>query len=416
MSFSNILAYLQPIHRHLLAEVANIAQQHMASTWLVGGVVRDMLLNVPVQHDLDLVVEGNAITLAHAIATRLHGNIVASHQPFGTATIWLPQEQLYLDLAMARTETYPSPAALPVVAPATIGQDLGRRDFSINAMAMEICAHEEGIANATCLDPFGGYHDLQHRCLRVLHDASFDDDPTRILRGLRLSARLDFQFDPHTSALLTTALEQQRLESTSVDRIRTELCLVLDEPEPDRVLWLADTLAIMPHIFPALHWHKSLANIKPTVPAGANHALYYAGWLTYYLSSSEINALLKRYRVPNDVVRVLQDSAAIQSLMESLSDANIANSSLDALLHRFNMVALEVVMYAMPGVVAQNIARYQQIHSIKPLLDGYALQQLGVAPGPNMGQMLRDLRAAKLDGIVATREEEEAWVLEAVKR
>lgn len=432
----HLLASLTPQLQSILKQAATVAESHNTRLWLVGGVVRDMLLHLPIERDIDLVIEGDAIALAHSLAPILNGAVVASHQPFGTATIAIPhapplhtshgQEPengyIHLDLATARTEYYPHPASLPIVQPATIAEDLARRDFSINAMAIDICATADGeITTTTFLDPFNGQHDVRERVLRALHNESFTDDPTRILRGVRLMSRLEGHIEPHTASLLHIAFEQQRLQHTSPDRIRTELCLALQEPRPDEVLRIADELAVTPHIFPALHWSDTLATRCTCAAhriASANQSIAQAhltqsfiGLLTYDFTQAERQALIQRYRLPGDAARLLREVDNIRAIVAELSSPGLRHSELDRLLSRYGQSTLTVVACAEPAPIPEHIAHYQTIRTVTPLLDGHALQRLGVAPGPQLGQLLRQLRAAKLDGLLPTYADEEAWVL-----
>ncbi|NJN68250.1 MAG: hypothetical protein HC884_16820, partial [Chloroflexaceae bacterium] len=169
----HLLQGVSPELRNILSRTVRVAARMSenpgGSLWLVGGVVRDLLLALPIERDIDLVVEGDAIALAHALAAHLGGDVAASHEPFGTATVVLeagpPGPALHLDLAMARIETYPHPAALPVVQPTTIAHDLARRDFSINAMALEILATDEGdVFPGRLLDPFTDGATWQRGC------------------------------------------------------------------------------------------------------------------------------------------------------------------------------------------------------------------------------------------------------------
>ncbi len=414
----------------ILKQAATLAQAHHTRLWLVGGVVRDMLLLLPIEHDIDLVVEGDAIALAHSLAPILNGNLIKSHQPFGTATIAIPhttnhrQEKnssLHLDLATARTEHYPHPAALPVVQPATIAEDLARRDFSINAMALDVqpIIHnkEHWFAPTSLLDPFNGKQDLKNRLLRVLHNNSFTDDPTRILRSVRLMSRLGLRIEPHTAALLRVALEQKRLEQTSPDRIRTELCLALKEPRPDEVLHLADTLGITPHIFPALHWSNTIAERCARAAHLINQRVIQTtqpdlliGLLTYELTQAERKALIARYHLPADTAQLLREIATIRSIVAELSAPELSNSQLDHLLSKYSQRTLDIVACAEPPPIPQHIAHYKTIRTITPLLNGNDLQRLGIAAGPQLGHILQELRAAKLNGLLPTYEDEKAWV------
>ncbi len=425
-----LLTGLGPVLQVLLARVATLAQAQGCVLWLVGGVVRDLLLGLPVERDVDLAVEGDAVALAELLGVQLGGRVIAVHAPFGTATVEInpnsdtnaaaPGLPIFLDLASTRTESYPHPAALPLVQRADITHDLIRRDFSVNAIALELHAVADQLQPARLLDPFAGERDLEAGLLRVLHDASFDDDPTRILRGLRLAARLDLQSEPHTAARCAAALASGRLEATSPDRVRSELCLALSEPRPDAVLHLADSWGLTPHIFPALGWspllaercHR-LAQSDGQIVACTQAALpdLYLGLLTYDLTTAERNALIARYHLPGTAVRLLHDVAALRSLLPKLTPG-LANSALDQLLRPFNKTALAVVHYAESSPTSDSIAHYlMNLYDLMPQLDGYDLQRLGVPPGPALGRLLRELRTARLDGLLATREEEEAWVL-----
>ncbi len=420
----NVVAILEGIDSpllRLLVRVARLAQRHSATLWLVGGGVRDLMLGRSLQRDLDLAVEGDVIVLADALTEVFHGRLVAAHRPFGTATVALADPRdpsgapLVVDLARTRSEMYQQPGALPIVQFADIARDLFRRDFSINAMALELRVAGERLIPAHLLDPFAGRVDLEAGVLRVLHDASFDDDPTRILRGLRLASRLRLQIEAHTRMLLAAALDRRRLECVSPDRLRTELCLALEEPRPDQALRLADDLAITPHIWPKLGWSAEMA--ERCVRFAAEHApdpLVYAGLLTYDLSAAEREQFIAYYRLPGAAAQVLRDVGELRRHLAELTP-EFSNSALDARLRSFSATALTVVHYAAYPPVRDMIEHYQKnLCSVNPHLDGYALQRLGVPPGPRLGQLLRALRSARLDGLVATRAEEESWVRQAL--
>jgi tRNA nucleotidyltransferase (CCA-adding enzyme) len=418
---ASLLAALPPPLLHLLHRAAALAQREGMTLWVVGGVVRDLLLGQPIERDLDLTVEGDALALAHALAHDQGGRIVARHEAFGTASIALDAAALpaplLIDLARTRTEHYPHPAALPMVQPATIADDLQRRDFSINALALRVPTSG---TTTVLLDRFDGQRDLQAGVLRVLHAASFLDDPTRILRGVRLAARLRYTFEPHTRARLADALARDLLEAITPERIRTELCLALEEPQPHQVLRLSDALAITPHLVPALHWSEALAArcqraALVQCPA-SEHPLLMAGLLTYDLGTSEREAVIARYRLPRDATRLLREVEKLRAVRQHLAAEALPNSELDRLLRPFSTPALRVLSVAEAGNIAQHIAHYlANLRDVAPLLDGHALQQMGVPPGPQLGALLQRLRAARLDGMVITRADEEAWVRRMVQ-
>lgn len=213
LSPDELLARLPHELRALLARAATLADQGGTRLWLVGGVIRDVLLGLPPGRDIDLALEGDVAAIAPALAAALDGELVASHAAFGTAALLL--DGFAVDLARTRAEHYPRPAALPEVRPASIEVDLARRDFSINAIAVGLRPTGAG----PLLDPFDGRADLRAGLLRLLHPLSLRDDPTRILRGLRLAARLGLQPEPASAAQIAEATERGYLGLLTPERV-----------------------------------------------------------------------------------------------------------------------------------------------------------------------------------------------------
>jgi len=212
--------------RRALDLVREVAKEQGCHPFLVGGPVRDLLLH-RASTDVDVTLEDGASTLARALARRTEGRVRSFPQFLTykvTAENW-PE----IDIATARTERYRQPGALPAVSPGKLHEDLLRRDFSINAIAMDLI-------DGSLHDPTGGEADLRNRIVRVLHDQSFIDDPTRIFRAVRLATRLGFSFDDTTSALMRGAIEGGALETITKERIWRELFLAMEESEAPRVL------------------------------------------------------------------------------------------------------------------------------------------------------------------------------------
>ena len=219
------LARLRPV----LDAVAAVAGER--GVYLVGGTVRDILLGEP-GFDVDLAVEGDGQAFAQALAQELGGR-VQPHDAFGTAVVEYGDGE-HVDVVTARRERYDAPVVLPTVEPSTIEDDLFRRDFAINAMAVGLTGETAG----RLVDPFEGRRDLDARTIRVLHDGSFVDDPTRIFRALRYASRYGFELDQHTAQLAREAIEAGLVGQLSPARLRDEPVLLLDEPRADRSIAL----------------------------------------------------------------------------------------------------------------------------------------------------------------------------------
>ncbi len=212
----------------IIKTVGKAADRQGLSAYIVGGPVRDIFLKVP-NYDLDFVVEGDAIRFAEDLNKTLRGKLT-THRAFKTATI--VSGTLRIDVVTARSESYEAPAAYPDVEPGTIKQDLFRRDFTINAMAVSINRKDFG----ELVDFYNGLRDLKKRVIRVMHDKSFMDDPTRIFRAVRFSTRLGFRIEPHTKDLIKKAILAGFLGEVNRGRIKKEVELFLNEKRPMKCL------------------------------------------------------------------------------------------------------------------------------------------------------------------------------------
>ena len=218
--------------RPLLQRVGHLAEGQGMPAYAVGGCVRDWLLGWDRTPDVDVVVEGDGIRLAHLLAQAL-GATLSVHEQFGTATLNVQDgsDVVHLqriDVASCRRETYAKPAAYPRVTPGTLQDDLFRRDFTINAMAMAVSP----VACGRLVDPFGGAADLRRRRLRALHARSFLDDPSRLLRGIRFLTRFGLRWTPHTRRWVRQAMAAGALGWLNTGRLRKELDRMGQEPDP----------------------------------------------------------------------------------------------------------------------------------------------------------------------------------------
>jgi tRNA nucleotidyltransferase (CCA-adding enzyme) len=370
--------------------------------YLVGGVVRDLLME-QANFDLDLVVEGNAIELAQQL--KLSTGKITTHPRFNTAKLqWNDRS---IDLATARSETYEKPGALPAVTPSSIDDDLSRRDFTINAMAIHLNPGYYG----KLVDPHGGRDDLQAKRIRILHQKSFTDDATRIWRALRYEQRLGFRLERKTQTLLQRDIPM--LKTISADRIRYEIECICKEKYPEKVFNRAGELGVLASLHPQL---KGDGNLKEKFeharqecsPAAPSFDLYLA-LLAYPLTIEETEQLISRLNLPRLSAKTLRDTIAVKNKMRSLSTPGISPSTIYNLLRDFSPAALEA-----NSLVTQSAVAGQAIHlflnrlkDVQVSLTGDDLIELGIAPGPQIKEILELLHQAKLNGKIATRHDEE---------
>ena len=411
----------------LLREAGATATNLDFPLFAVGGFVRDLLLGEPLT-DVDLVVEGDAIRLANTLAEK-YGGAVRSHRRFGTAkwllpTAWpadspmavamgnsqpsgtLPEA---LDFVTARTEFYEHPTALPTVERSSIKQDLHRRDFTINTLAVRMTPDRWG----ELLDFYGGRKDLEEGIIRVLHSLSFVEDPTRILRAARFEQRFGFRIEPRTEQLIADALDL--LDRVSGERIRHELELILVETEPERSLCRLNDLGVLARLHPDLtcdEWLRSRWTALRTLwqPDGHQAESLYLALLVCRLTPQAQDELCIRLRLRKEHVHLIGELRHLRDLLPRLAQAELRPSEIVALLDESSddvLILLHVM--AGEGVAQQHIDLYRaQLRQVQPLLDGNDLRRLGLAPGPLFRRVLAGLRAARLDGANLSADDERA--------
>lgn len=397
------------IERQLPAELVTfiqragkIAVSQGQGLYLVGGVVRDLLLG-QTNLDLDLVVEGNAIELAQHLVEINQGKIT-THPRFNTAK--LQWDKWSADLATARSETYAKPGALPTVTPGSINNDLFRRDFTINAMAIELNPSRYG----ELIDRYEGRDDLEHKLIRILHEKSFIDDATRIWRGLRYEQRLNFQLEPTTLKLLKRDIPM--LDTISGDRIRYELECILKEERPEKVLRRAEELGVLPKLSPTLKSRGWLAEKfeqarQISFPNPPPIGLYLA-ILVYPLTNEETEPMISFLRLPKSLAQTLRDTISLKAKLPSLADPELSPSGIYHLLHGYSPQAVTTNSLACDSPMArQHIQLFlDKIRYVKPALTGDDLQKMGITPGPQMKEILNLLHEARLDGKITSKKGE----------
>jgi tRNA nucleotidyltransferase (CCA-adding enzyme) len=376
------------------------ALEGLPPAYLVGGAVRDLLRGAP-HVDLDLVVEGDALAVARALAERLGGEVV-EHDRFGTATVRAPE--LTVDIATARRESYPTPGALPEVEPAGLAEDLARRDFTINAMAM-------AVADDTLHDPHGGQADLEAGVIRVLHDSSFIDDPTRLLRALRYEARLGGRLDPHTEALASEAIAAGAMDTVSGKRIRDELLDLLREAEAPAALARMRELKLDCALHPA--WRvipeRAGSAMLACAETGADPALTSLAALMVP-DAEALHPLLDRLALTRQERDRVSRAAEVGGHMTHLLRADLTASGIHSLLHGEPLETLAVTLaWGAPG---EPVLRYlSDLRDVRLEVTGDDLVAAGVPQSPAVGVALEETLRRKLDGEVSGREDELALAL-----
>lgn len=412
----------------LLKQIAQHAQAHSLDLYLVGGIVRDLLLGVP-NLDLDLVVEGDAISLVRHLQAKWGGDM-RYHQQFGTAK-WLLTADVakslgvvysaewpeFIDFATARAEFYKEPTVLPTVRQSSIKQDLHRRDFTINSMAIRLAPEPMG----ALIDYYNGERDLDQKIIRVLHSLSFVDDPTRMVRAVRFEQRLGFVIEPRTESLMRDALPL--LNRVTGDRIRHELRLILYELNPLQTLRRLEALGILGELIPDIQIDTWFVGAYRAFISAKHHPPWQ---LTPHFDSWQIGtlALLTRQYTPPQIEvlakRLLLSRTQAQILLAFHKaypifytwPAETPPSQIVDLLEPMAEVGWLVLWAAAPTahyrrLVVQFVTEWRHI---KPVHDGRQLQARGVAIGPMIGKLLRDLRRAWLDNEITTPEQEEIYL------
>lgn len=424
-------------HLELLHIVAEAAAAQRRRLYIVGGFVRDLLLKRP-SVDYDLVVEGDAPGLARELAKK-YGGRVTTHRRFGTAKWVVPDEDepednkarlprpipKTLDLVTARTEFYSHPTALPTVRQSSIKLDLHRRDFTINTLALRLDGRHYGEVH----DYWGGYADIQQGVIRALHSLSFVDDPTRMLRAVRFEQRFGFEIEARTLELIQNALRppsgsgQALLDRVSGDRMRHELDIILQEPHAAKMLARLHKLGLLGAIHPKLPWNEEIQALienhgsKDTAVWGFsnlwkgeifNVALGYFLWLIG-IPRDAARDVVRRLKLSRNLEAALTAGHALWKNLEPIKD--LPPSEIVTIFDPVPDIALFALSQTTEDDAIQDkFHKYAgEWRHIRPHITGNDLRARGLSPGPHYKIILTKLRAAWLDGLISSQEEETAY-------
>ncbi|NWG02939.1 MAG: CBS domain-containing protein [Syntrophaceae bacterium] len=411
---------------NLLVEFGKMGDELGYSVYAVGGFVRDLLLRVE-NFDVDVVVEGDGIRFAEEFEKKFSCR-VRTHKKFGTAIILFP-DKVKVDVATARWEIYDSPAALPTVESASIKMDLYRRDFTMNTLAIQLNTKAFG----ELVDFFGGVKDIKEKVIRVLHNLSFVEDPTRVFRAIRFEQRFGFQISKHTQHLMKNAIKVGFMERLSGGRILSELLLLLQEETPFLGLKRMSDFNLLQCLHPSLKLDEAAESLFEQI----HHVIawfdllfleeQYERWLIYFyglidlLKVSELRELCQRLAM-NDKLkkRVIEgklqgDQALLQIFSWIHSDWRPKRSEIYEVL---DPLSTESKLFIMAKTNQISTRRYislyfTQLKETKPFLKGTDLIQMGIKSGPSIKKVLRKLLKARLDEEVITRQDEVEFIAKA---
>jgi len=401
----------------ILKTSGEIAEGMGFSAYLVGGAVRDLLMGQK-NLDIDIVIEGDGILFAKELAERLKTKI-KSHERFGTAHMKL--DGLSLDVATARTEYYESPAALPKVVTSSIKKDLYRRDFTINTLAVKLNSKGFGLL----IDFFGGQRDIREKTIRVLHNLSYVEDPTRAFRAIRFSERFGFKLSKHTENLIKSALQMDLFKRLSGSRLYDELILSFLETNPVRTLMKLSHFGLLKAIHPNLaldeRLEATLQSLYETITwykllyleLEADSGILYLMALLSNLGDKDKKEALQRLDAPPQtreiIVKSIADSAGLLKRLPLKDPADI--------YHLLIGMHIEIILFAMAITKETNkkkeISQFLvELRKVKPHIKGSDLRKLGIPEGPVYSKILRELLDEKLRAKLKTEDDEKKYVRE----
>ncbi len=404
--------------------LGEISRSTSVNCYLVGGVVRDILLRNKVK-DLDFVVEGDANKLAEKIASQKGGR-VRTHDVFGTA-IWLKPDGSRWDFATARSEYYESPAALPIVEEAGLIRDLSRRDFTINSMAISLNPSNFG----ELIDPFGGIKDLKQCRIKVLHGISIIDDPTRAFRAVRFAAKLNFTISPETVQLILNALKQGVFKHLSGKRVLSEFFEILNSRSVIESLRMLEelgllkifwrTLKLTPKVMERLYKAQKVADFfEVNFPEEQlDRPSFYLLNLTERLSTNEMKEFVKYYPFSRKTRELLNSYREQQwNLKKKLSSSKNKKSEVFKILDSLPVVLLLYYLSKCEKEEDENLIKnfIQKGRFIELEIGGEDLKKMGFKPGKHFSIALSETKAAKIDGLLKNKEQELEFAVAVLKK
>jgi tRNA nucleotidyltransferase (CCA-adding enzyme) len=403
----------------LLKRIGETADRMDLSVYVVGGFVRDLFLYRP-NEDIDIVVEGDGIAFAKTFAAQQSARI-HSHEKFGTAVIIFP-DGFKLDVASARVEYYDAPAALPIVEMGSIKLDMFRRDFTVNTLSIQLNAERFG----TLVDFFSAQRDIKEKAIRVLHNLSFVEDPTRVFRAIRFEQRFDFSIGKLTANLIENAVKMDFFKRLSGRRVFSELRQIFEEENPTLAVIRLQDYDLLKVVHPSIKLDKELVSLLNAI---TNVLAWFdllfleeplMRWAVYLMAlirhcdPATAREICRRFELPPRYHALFstERSHARQCLMDLERRLPTKNSTLHKRLHG---IKTELIVYMMAATRQEKVKRaishyFTSLRNITPHIQGKDLKKIGLKPSPLYRELLDSVLTAKLDGRLKTRNDEIAFV------
>ena len=424
-----IAKQLAPRMARILKDLGEVGEELALPVYAVGGFVRDLLLGLE-NFDVDVTVEGDGILFAETFAGKF-GCRCKSHHKFGTAVIVFP-DGFKIDVASTRLEYYASPGALPTVERSSLKVDLYRRDFTINTLAIRLNTPEFGLL----IDFYGGQRDIQEHVIRVLHNLSFVEDPTRVFRAIRFEQRLGFHIAKHTENLIKNAVKMNFLEKLGGKRLLTELVVILRERDPLRAVERMAELGLLRFIHAELHLTPSIRKLLEEVRQIVSwfDLLFlerkYEKWAVYFLalcdplSGEKFWGTCTRLSVSEHYKEKLCEMrergiAALRVMRRRVARRGVVQRS--EIYAWLKDLPVEVLLYMMAKTGSDEVKKFislyfTQLQNVHSQINGEDLKRMGVPEGPRFRMILDAVLSARLNNLVQSREDELSLVAELMKK
>ena len=372
--------------------------------YIVGGIVRDLILD-RAPGDIDLSVVGDAKAFSQELAARIGAASPDESQflTFKIRTSGIFSDVSSIDVVTARAESYADSAALPDVSVSSIDDDLKRRDFTVNAMAISLAGSDWG----TLVDPNNGFGDVMRKRIKVLHDSSFVDDPTRIFRAVRYAVRLGFKLDSRMNELISKSIAN--IDRLSGTRVRNEFELVLSEPNRVEMLRMSEEIGLLAAISPGLRiGTKALQVLSEQSESDSVELPDLLAITTFGLNEDEANQVVQRFDAPPASGESITGNAQLAKHVAVLDQPNLAPSEVAEILREIPLASINAYILAGPPLPRRDklVEYVEKIRFIKPEITGDDLLEIGIPQGPIIGQLIDVVRRAKVDGKVSTKQDE----------